>query len=85
LCSGFSEEADKARRLWAKLIMEVEAAGPVAVPKEKIFKPKFPRILVLNDYTKAAPEEFWAEFPGYFVCPAKPSLNGKKLKDGRMP
>jgi hypothetical protein len=80
LCSGFSEEADRARRLWANLILEVEAAGPVAVPKEKIFKPKFPRIPVLDDYTKAAPEEFWAEFPEYYVCPAKPSLNGKKLK-----
>ena len=80
MCSGFSEEADRARRLWANLILEVEAAGPVAVPKEKIFKPKFPRIPVLDDYTKAAPKEFWAEFPEYYVCPAKPSLNGKKLK-----
>jgi hypothetical protein len=80
LCAGFSEEADCARRLWAKLIIETEAAGPVPVPKEKVFKPKFPGIPVLGDYTRAAPEEFWVEFPKNFVCPAKPSLSGKKLK-----
>jgi hypothetical protein len=46
LCAGFSKEADGVRWMWAKLIMEIDAAGPVAVPKEKIFKPKFPGIPV---------------------------------------
>ena len=44
MCAGFSKEADGVRRKWAKLIMEIDAAGPVAVPKEKIFMPKFPII-----------------------------------------
>jgi hypothetical protein len=46
----------------------------------KMFKPKFPNIPRLADYKKLAPANFWAEFPVNLVCPGKPSLKIKKLK-----
>ncbi len=46
----------------------------------KNFKPKFPSIPVLENYKGEAPDWFWKCFPSYLVCPGKPSLNSKKIK-----
>jgi hypothetical protein len=46
----------------------------------KVFKPKFPGIPKLECYKKLAPESFWENFPVNLVCPGKPSLNKKKIK-----
>ncbi len=75
--AGFSPEAEKARRLWCGIILEVAAAGPVAPPAEKCFRPKFPGIPRRADYRADASESFWQTFPVNRVCPGRPSLNGK--------
>jgi hypothetical protein len=46
----------------------------------KKFKPKFPDIPVRAEYRSAAPPEFWEKFPKHTVCPGKPSLNGRALR-----
>jgi hypothetical protein len=46
----------------------------------KKFKPKFPDIPVRAEYKSAAPPEFWDKFPKHTVCPGKPSLISKALK-----
>ncbi len=56
------------------------AAGSVAPPAEKCFKPKFPDIPRRAEYGSDATEYFWRTFPVNTVCPGKPSLNGKQLK-----
>jgi len=45
----------------------------------KTFKPKFPLIPRLEDYSVAAPKEFWDEFPVNLVCPGRPSMKAKEL------
>ncbi len=69
LFSGFSLEAERARRLWCDIIVEVAAAGPVAPPAEKCFKPKFPDIPRRAEYRSDATECFWRTFPVNTVCP----------------
>jgi hypothetical protein len=68
------------RRRWIQLILKVAAAGPVTPPKEKFFKPKFPKIPVREDYRTLAPDGFWKNFLVNLTRPGKPSLNAKQIK-----
>jgi len=58
----------------------VIAAGNVSLPAEKIFRPKFPNIPTRTEYRSAAGKDFWRHFPVNLVCPGKPSLKAKNLK-----
>jgi len=78
--AGFSKEAETARRGWIARVMSVIMAAAVFSEGVKTFKPKFPDIPVLNSYRGTAPDYFWDKFPSYLICPGKPSLNRKKIK-----
>jgi hypothetical protein len=80
MCAGFSPETAAVRQRWVSLILAVVAAGSMPPPAMKKFKPKFPDIPVRAEYRSAAPPEFWDKFPKHLVCPGKPSLISKALK-----
>jgi hypothetical protein len=58
----------------------VVTAGGVTPPVMKRFTPKFPDIPQRSEYRSAAPPEFWEKFPKHLVCPGKPSLSSRALK-----
>ena len=48
---------------WRSCFEEAARAGAVPEVKQKVFKPKFPEIPVLEDYKAGGDQEFWSKFP----------------------
>jgi hypothetical protein len=48
-------------------------------PAVKVFKPKFPLLPVLGDYSVIKDSEFWDVFPVNYTAPAKSNIDSEKL------
>ena len=46
-----------------QMLAVIQANPPPPRPKQKVFKPKCPEVMVLRSYGGSAPETFWKSFP----------------------
>jgi hypothetical protein len=71
-------EVVRARDWWWDRLRSAahEQVAPVPV---KIFKPKFPMLPVLKDYTVIDDDNFWQNFPVNYIQPAKSNICADKL------
>ena len=77
---GFSAERRKMRLFWQNVWRNANATPLPPLPPLKTFKPKFPGLMVLDDYSVPAPPAFWQSFPTNLSQPAKSSVDHKKLR-----
>jgi hypothetical protein len=79
LCvSGFSPEVIAARDWWWSRFGQSVSIVPEE-PPGKQFKPKFPMLPVLSDYSQISSDDFWNVFPVNFIQPAKSNICADKL------
>jgi hypothetical protein len=67
-------------RDWWKCRFAATLGNTTPDPAMKIFKPKFPEILVLDDYRCISDAGFWEKFPVNFVQPAKSNISAVALR-----
>ena len=64
---------------WRSCFEEAARAGAVPEVKQKVFKPKFPEIPVLEDYKAGGDQEFWSKFPANMSEKIAPEFNAEAL------
>lgn len=80
MTDGFSQEKAKLRGYWQSVWSDANSLALSPLPPMKIFKPKFPNLLVLEDYNQSAPPAFWTNFPSNLVQPAKSAVSHRRLR-----
>ena len=76
---GFSQQTRGAWHLWRGCFEEAAKAGKVPEVKQKVFKPRFPELPVLEDYKAGGDTEFWSEFPANMSERISPAFSAEAL------